>query len=76
MVSSPPARTATIPKISAIALDGFITFNPRSVLAVAEVDQEVLLADLTGEGQCGSEDFGSAGRSGGDRSPVGAGRRG
>jgi hypothetical protein len=26
-------------KIRAIALDGFITFNPRSVLAVAEVDQ-------------------------------------
>jgi len=25
-------------KIMAIALDGFITFNPRSVLAVAEVD--------------------------------------
>jgi hypothetical protein len=38
MVSSPPSRTAAISEIG--ALDGFITFNPRSVLAVAEVDQK------------------------------------
>ena len=38
MVSSPPSRTAAIPEIG--ALDGFITFNPRSVLAVPEVDQK------------------------------------
>jgi hypothetical protein len=40
MVSGPLSRTAAIPKIRAIVLDGFITFNPRSVLAVAEGDQK------------------------------------
>jgi len=41
MVSSPRRpELQQLPKIRAIALDGFITFNPRSVLAVAEVDQK------------------------------------
>jgi hypothetical protein len=30
-----------IAKIRAIALDGFITLNPRSVFAVAELEPEV-----------------------------------
>jgi hypothetical protein len=41
VVSSPPARTVGIAKNWAIALDGFITLNPRSVFAVAEVEAEV-----------------------------------
>ena len=36
MLSSPPARAATTPKIRAIALDAFTTFDPRSVFALAE----------------------------------------
>ena len=41
VVSSPAARTVGIPKIRAIVLDGFITLNPRSVFAMAEVEPEV-----------------------------------
>ena len=36
VVSRPRARAATIPKIRAIALDGFTTFDPRPVFALAE----------------------------------------
>jgi 2-haloacid dehalogenase len=35
-VSSPPPRAGTIPKIRAIALDGFTTFDPRPVYTLAE----------------------------------------
>jgi len=41
VVSSPPARTVGIAKIRVIALDGFITLNPRSVFTVAELEPEV-----------------------------------
>jgi 2-haloacid dehalogenase len=36
VVSSPLARAATTPKVRAIALDAFTTFDPRSVFALAE----------------------------------------
>ena len=36
VVSSPPVRVATTPKIRAIALDAFTIFDPRSVFALAE----------------------------------------
>jgi len=36
LVSNPTIQAATIPKIKAIAFDGFTTFNPQTVFALAE----------------------------------------
>lgn len=36
LASSPLARAATTPKIKAIAFDGFTTFDPRPIVALAE----------------------------------------
>jgi len=66
-----------MPKFKAIALSGLKSFNRRSVLAAAEVDEKsCYLTDFTRVGRRGAEDCGSVGRSGGDRNPAGAGLRG
>ena len=46
---------------------------PRSTRSLGNGKRK---ADLTGEGQCGAEGFGSADPSGEDRTPAAAGRRG